>query len=237
MFADVLAAPRMTHHSECVVLSQLFRGKLCEDIARQPARRVAEGEFVYRMGEAARTVYLVRHGLVKTAVVSPAGQELTLRIHGPEDVFGELCLCSGERREQAVALEASEVVPITIEMLVARLRQDPLAALDMTRVACEHLAEAYDRLQSLSADPTMYRLARALVDLAAGLGEPTPDGLLVLHYITQQELARLIGARREVVSSLLNRLRDQGLIRYGRRGPITVDVPALSAFLASAAHG
>jgi CRP/FNR family transcriptional regulator len=121
-------------------------------------------------------------------------------------------------------------------MLVARLRQDPLAALDMTRLACEHLAEAYDRLRSLSADPTMYRLAHALVDLAAALGEPTPEGLSVLHYITQQELARLIGARREVVSSLLNRLRDQGLIRYSRRGPITVDVRALSAFLASAAH-
>ena len=119
-------------------------------------------------------------------------------------------------------MEASEVVAITLEVLVARLRQDPLAALDLTRLACEHLAEAYDRLRSRSADPTMYRLARVLMDLAAELGEPTPEGMLGLHYITQQELAHLIGARREVVSGLLNRLRDQGLIRYSRRGPITV---------------
>jgi len=83
-------------------------------------------------GDAARSVYLVRRGLIKTAFVSPAGQELTLRMHPPGDVFGELCLCSGERREQAVALEASEVVTITLEMLLARLRQDPLAALDLT---------------------------------------------------------------------------------------------------------
>jgi CRP-like cAMP-binding protein len=106
----------------------------------------------------------------------------------------------------------------------------------MTCVACEHLAEAYDRLRSLSADHTIYRLARTLMDLAADLGEFTPEGKLVLHYITQQELAHLIGARREVVSSLLNRLRDQGLIRYSRRGPITVDPGALSAFLESAGH-
>jgi CRP/FNR family transcriptional regulator len=188
------------------------------------------------MGDAARSVYLVRRGLVKTAVVSAGGQELTLRIHGPDDVFGELCLCSGQRREQAVAIEASEVVAITIEMLLARLRQDPVAALDLTSVACEHLAEAYNRLRSLSGEPIMYRLARTLMDLATDLGESTPRGAVVLRYITQQELAHLIAARREVVSSLLNRLRDQGLIRYTRRGPITINRNALRDFLAAAGH-
>jgi CRP-like cAMP-binding protein len=226
----------VSDHSQCVVLSSRFRGKLCEDLARRPARRLAAGEFVYLMGDAARSVYLVQRGLVKTAVVSPGGRELTLRIHQPGDVFGELCLCSGERREQAVALESSEVVAITLEMLVARLRQDPLAALDLTSVTCEHLAEAYDRLRSLSADSTMHRLARTLMELAADVGESAPDGTLVLHYIAQQELAHLIGARREVVSSLLNRLRGRGLIRYSRRSPITVDPDALRAFLESVGH-
>jgi CRP/FNR family transcriptional regulator len=231
-----LPASRLDDHSQCVALSSQFRGKLCDDLARRPARRLAAGEFVYLMGAASRSVYLLKSGLVKTTIVSTGGQELTLRIHRPGEVFGELCLCSGERREQAVALEASEVVAITIEMLVARLRQDPLAALDLTSIACEHLAEAYDRLRSLSADPTIYRLARTLMDLAADLGESTPEGSLVLHYITQHELAHLIGARREVVSSLLNRLRDQGLIHYSRRGPITVDPDALRGFLESIGH-
>jgi CRP/FNR family cyclic AMP-dependent transcriptional regulator len=231
---EALNAFQPGDHSQCVALSRQCRGKLCDDLARRPGRRVAAGQFIYLMGDAARSVYLVRHGLVKTAVVSPAGQELTLRLHPPGDVFGELCLCSGERREQAVALEASEVVTITLDMLLARLRQDPVAALDLTSIACEHLAEAHDRLLSLSIESALHRLARTLLGLAADLGEPTPDGMLVLHYITQQELARLVGARREVASSLLNRLRDRGLIRYQRRGPIAVDGKALRAFVESA---
>jgi CRP/FNR family cyclic AMP-dependent transcriptional regulator len=231
---DALNALQPGDHSECIALSRQCRGKLCDDLARRPARHFAAGQFVYLMGDAARSVYLVRRGLIKTAFVSPAGQELTLRMHPPGDVFGELCLCSGERREQAVALEASEVVTITLEMLLARLRQDPLAALDLTSVACEHLAEAHDRLRSLSIDSALHRLARTLLGLAADLGDPAPDGMLVLHYITQQELARLVGARREVASSLLNRLRDRGLIRYQRRGPIAVDGKALRAFVESA---
>ena len=125
------------------------------------------------------------------------------------------------------------MVTITIEMLLARLRQDPLAALDLTSIACEHLAEAHDRLRSLSVDPALHRLARTLIGLAADFGEPAPDGVLVLRYITQQELAHLVGARREVVSGLLNRLRDRGLIRYLRRGPISIEGKALRAFVES----
>ena len=233
---DALGASLTGEHARCVALSRQCRGKFCADAEGRPARHLAAGEFVYLMGEAARSVYLVRHGLIKTAAVSPGGEELTLRIHPPGDVFGELCLCSGERREQAVALEASEVVTITIEMLLARLRQDPLAALDLTSIACEHLAEAHDRLRSLSVDPALHRLARTLIGLAADFGEPAPDGMLVLRYITQQELAHLVGARREVVSGLLNRLRDRGLIRYLRRGPISIEGKALRAFVESGEH-
>jgi hypothetical protein len=43
---EVLLAARLADHSACVVLSHLFRGKLCEDLARGPVRRLAAGEFV-----------------------------------------------------------------------------------------------------------------------------------------------------------------------------------------------
>jgi len=38
-------------------------------------------------------------------------------------------------------------------------------------------------------------------------------------------------ARREVVSGLLNRLRERGLIRYSRKGPISVQRDALRSYL------
>jgi CRP/FNR family cyclic AMP-dependent transcriptional regulator len=211
----------------------LFRGTLCEALARRPARRVRAGVFLYLMGEAARSIYLVRSGLVKTSVISPGGQELTLRVYRPGDILGELCLCTGERRDQAVALEASEVVEIPLELLIGQLRRDPQAALDFASAACEHLAEAYERLRSLSTDPVLERLARTLLELATGFGEPTPHGTRITHYITQEELARMIGARREVVSGLLNRLRERGVISYTRRGLIIVSRESLEAFLHS----
>jgi CRP/FNR family transcriptional regulator len=185
------------------------------------------------MGDAARSVYLVRRGLIKTTLVSPGGHQLTLRIHKTGEILGELCLCAGERREQAVALEESDVVEIPLDLLLARLRQDPSAALDFAKAASARLLETYQRLESLSAEPAMGRLARALLDLASDLGQPAAHGIQIHHHITQEELGRLISARREVVSSLLNELRKTGLISYTRRGYIVVDREALQNLLES----
>jgi Mn-dependent DtxR family transcriptional regulator len=46
----------------------------------------------------------------------------------------------------------------------------------------------------------------------------------------------MIGARREVVSGLLNRLRTDGLISYTRRGLIELDREALRAYIDSIAE-
>src|ERR671912_1301359 len=146
-----------------IALSDLLRGKLCQELARRPSRRLKSGEFLYHMGEAARSVYLMRAGLIKTSLVSPAGHELTLRLHKTGDILGELCLCTGERREQAVALEESDVVEIPLELLLARLRGDPVAALEFARAASARLLETYQRLESLSSEPVMGRLTRTLL--------------------------------------------------------------------------
>ena len=230
---DLLLSGRLTGHQQCVVMADLFRGKLCEELGRRPARRVRSGKFLYHMGEAARSVYLVRGGLIKTSLVSPGGHELTLRLHKNGDILGELCLCMGERREQAVALEEGHVVEIPVDLLIARLRRDPAAALDFATAVSARLLQTYQRLESLSVEPAMGRLTRTLLDLASDLGEPAAHGIEIRHHITQEELGRLISARREVVSSLLNELRKMGFISYTRRGFIVVDREALHDLLES----
>jgi CRP/FNR family cyclic AMP-dependent transcriptional regulator len=233
LLLSALGQEHPVDHSQCVALSELLRGKLCEELARRPARRVRSGEFLYNMGDTARSVYLVRSGLIKTSMVSPGGHELTLRIHKAGDIFGELCLCVDERREQAVALEESKVVEIPLDLLIARLRRDPEAALEFTTAVSAHLLQTYQRLQSLSVEPAMGRLTRTLLDLASDLGDATGHGTEIAHHITQEELARMISARREVVSSLLNQLRKAGFISYTRRGFIVVNRRALQNLLES----
>jgi CRP-like cAMP-binding protein len=219
--------------ASCFTLTRVLRGRLCQQLAGGSGRSIEPGERLYSMGQPAESVYLVRRGLVKTSLVSPGGQELTLQLYQAGDILGELSVCSAERREQAVALESSEVVEVPYVTLLRRIRQDPEAALDFASAVCEHLAAAHEGLRSLSFDPVSERLARTLLQLADRLGEPGERGTRIAHYITQEELAHLIGARREVVSSLLNRLRSEGSISYTRRGLIEVDREALEKYIDS----
>ena len=215
--------PHLPNHAQCVALTALFRGSLCEQLANGPVRRLAAGEFLYHTGAEARSVFLIRRGLVKVSTVSSGGQELTLRLYKAGDVLGELCLCTGERREQAVALEEADVVEIPIDRFLARLQQDPGVAIQFATTACERLADAHERLRSLAVDPVLGRLVRALLMLATELGEQTPDGTQLTHSFAQDELAHIVGARREVVSTLLNRLRDKGFLSYSRGGLMRLD--------------
>lgn len=214
-------------HVQCATLPALLRGSLYECLTTRPGRRVRPGALVYAMGDLAQSIYFVRHGLVKSSVVSPAGEELILRMHHAGDILGELCLCTGRRREQAMALEASDVVELLLGDLLARLRRSPEEMLEFATTVCDHVGGAYEKLRSLSFDPAMGRLARELLNLANVLGEPASRGTRIAHYIKQADLARLVGVRREVASGLLNRLRERQLIGYSRKSRIWVDCDGL----------
>jgi CRP/FNR family transcriptional regulator, cyclic AMP receptor protein len=228
---DVAESAELTDHSQCLALSSCLRGKLCAQLATLPARHLRAGERLYLMGNPARSLFLLRTGLIKTSVLSPDGQELTLRIHRSGEILGELCLCGGGRREEAIALEASTVTELPLTTLVGRLKNDPEAALELASTMCERLADAYERVESLSWETVLERLIRALLKLAADFGQTSAAGTHIGHYIKQDELAKIVGARREVVSGLLNRLRDSGHISYSPRGFIAVNRAALQAYV------
>jgi CRP/FNR family transcriptional regulator, cyclic AMP receptor protein len=233
--ARPVAAP-LPDHSGCQALFGRIRGRLCQQLAVGPARRLDVGERLYSMGQPATALYLVRRGLLKTSIVSSAGQERTLRLYPAGEILGELCLCTGERREEAVALESSEVVEIPASALLRRLREDPEAAMDLATALCEHLAQAQEGFRNLSFASVTERVARALLELADRLGSSEAGCTRIGYYITQEELARIVGARREVVSGLLNRFRDEGLISYTRRGLIRIDRGALQSYVESIAE-
>jgi CRP/FNR family cyclic AMP-dependent transcriptional regulator len=222
---------KLSDHLACTALSASMRGKLCQQLSQLPRKRFQAGQHLYSMGNPARSIFLVQSGLIKTSTISPTGEELTLRIYKSGDILGELCLCGGGRREEAVALEASAVTEIPLTALMAQLKRDPETALEVASLACERLADAYEQIESLSWDTVLHRLVRTLLRLAKELGEAGEGGTRLAHYIRQEELARLIGARREVVSGLLNRLRASGHISYSPRGAITVRPAGLQQFL------
>jgi CRP-like cAMP-binding protein len=218
-------------HGACEAFSGLMRGNLCEQFTTRAGRRYERDQFVYTMGDEAHAIYYLRSGLVKLTALSPDGREVILDIQKPGGIFGLFCLCGAPRGEMAITMEPSEVVEITLAELVERLRENPEVLASFLAGVCQRLSNAYDTIQELSFDNLPVRLARTLLRLADEIGRDTGDGIELEHYLTQEELAQLLSARREVVSTALGRMREQGLVDYSRRGKIRVHREALTAFL------
>lgn len=212
-------------------LPPLFRGRLCGQFTSQAGRRFAAGESIYLYGEPAESVYCLREGLVRSSIITQSGHEVIIAMYQRGEVFGELCLCSEERRDQAIAVEPAEVVEIQLSELIAQLQSDPQKLSEFIANVCDHLGRAYERIQILAAEKTPVRVARQLLQLAVELGKPATAGIEIGHYIRQEDLAQMVGATREVVSLCLNHFRDSGFIRYHRKGRITVNQKALEDYL------
>jgi CRP/FNR family cyclic AMP-dependent transcriptional regulator len=201
-----------------------------------PKRRVTAGAFVYLGGEAARSVYVLRSGLVKTSVVSRDGREFILRVARPGDLFGEARLAVSESGEHARALEASEIVEIPSAELLAQLSREPGALAGFIETLASRLADGHEAIRRLAFATAPERLCLALLELARDLGQDDGTATQIPHHITQEDLGRMTGARREVVSGLLNRLRERGVISYTRKGVIRVNRDALTKYTLSLSH-
>jgi len=79
------------------------------------------------------------------------------------------------------------------------------------------------------------RLANLLVRLSGDFGKEGERGTEIDLNLTQQDLAKMIGATRETVSHCLARLLEYGAVKR-RRSPIVVDVAALTRFLDEASN-
>jgi CRP/FNR family cyclic AMP-dependent transcriptional regulator len=215
-----------------LALSQIFRGNLCDTLL-QNRNLVSfdKNQVIYEIGAGDRTFFFIRSGYVKVGTIAEDGREIIYFVRKDGDVVGELCAYESPRRDRAVALERTEVIPVTFAEIVNALAARPDLLNNFIGIFCKSLADAYDQVDTIALTDTLHRVIRALLKLAAELGRPAETGVEISSYLTQEEIAQMVAARRERVSTALNLLRRRGMLEYSRGGHLIVDVKALESHL------
>ena len=212
-----------------IALSGVFRGRFCDILLRDREPAPFEKDVVvYDLGDTQRTLWFVRGGVVKVGTISTDGREIIYDVRKEGDVVGELCAFEPVRRDRAVVIERADLVSVPFHDAMDALASHPAALQDLVEVFGGALAEAYDQLSSLANDDLMQRLEKTLRSLAAKLGEAHGELVEIATYLTQDELAQMVMARRERVSTALNILRQRGVVQYSPRGRLRVDLRALT---------
>jgi CRP/FNR family transcriptional regulator/CRP/FNR family cyclic AMP-dependent transcriptional regulator len=182
------------------------------------ARTYQRGEIIFRKDDPGYTLYIVVSGAVKISVSSYEGDEIILAIFTAGQFFGEMALFDEEPRSaDAEAIEASEVLTVQREDLIRVLERRPrIAIMQLLKVLGQRIRATDELLQDAAFLDIPARLAKRLLDLAEQHGEETPQGVRINLRLTQQDLASMIGARRENVNRALAYYQTRGWLAKSR---------------------
>ena len=192
--------------------------------------KLPRGDALFAEGDPGDRLYLILDGKIKLGATSGDGRETLLAILGPGEMFGELSLFDpGPRTATATALTDATLAGLGHDDLQPWLTGRPEVAGSLLRALALRLRRTNEAMADLVFSDVPGRVAKALLDLAAKFGENQDDGSVhVVHDLTQEELAQLVGASRETVNKALADFQNRGWIRLEQRSVDLVDTDRLT---------
>lgn len=181
-------------------------------------RTYNKNDFIYMEGDSSNTLYLIAEGKVKIAFMTDDGKEVLKAVLAKGEIFGELSLLGETHREEfAQALENNTVLcPMTIDILHELILQNKNLSLKINKWIGLRIKKVERKLDLLVNKDVKTRLIEFIKELADERGERRIDLIVVKHPFTQKDIADLIGASRQTVSTLLNDFSERGIIKIKR---------------------
>ena len=187
-------------------------------------KRYAKGETVFRAGEPADAVCIVKTGRVHLMKFLKSGQVSTTCVMGEGETF--CCLPALDRKPypaDAVAAVDSTVIRIPTSAFHELLQENPAFLQDSLCPFCDRLRQVEDK-SCMVYDSVEQRLAQALLTLSKKFGPTIP--------LTKQELAELANTTVETTIRILSQWKRRGIVTSSR-GSTTIIKPGQLQSLAS----
>jgi CRP/FNR family transcriptional regulator, cyclic AMP receptor protein len=189
----------------------------------------ARGAVVFDEGDQGDKLYAVIEGKIKISRMAADGRESLQTVCGPGEMFGELSLFDPRPRTAgAMAITDSVLASLSHDALRPWIIEHADVAVQLLQALVQRLRRTNDVMADLVFSDVPSRVAKALLGLADRFGQPAPDGIHVVHDLTQEELAQFVGASRETVNKALADFSGRGWIRVESRAVMITDMQGLS---------
>jgi CRP-like cAMP-binding protein len=181
-------------------------------------------EVIFRSGELAKHLYLLRKGRVKFYRVSPHGHEVVLGWLMPGEIFGLGTLPAHPLHYlgTAEALDDCEAYVWDHASVLRLASHYPRLVPNSLRISLHYVAQFAGRHISLASCSMEERLARTLTRLGDRAGHATPSGVEV--DVKNEQLASLADINYFSTSRLLKKWQRMGAVRK-RRGKVFIQCP------------
>jgi CRP-like cAMP-binding protein len=176
-------------------------------------------EIIFLKGDSGSDLYLIRSGKVKICVTDRNGFELIFTFLSGGDLLGEMAVLDGKPRSAtAIAVENTDTLYLGRKEFLEFLKTSPQACVDIITMLSQRLRRVSTQLEEVSFLNVSGRIARSILEMTGGSfhNVANVEHRLVCT-ISQEELARIIGASRVMVNKVLNSYVDLGFISIARK--------------------
>lgn len=183
-------------------------------------RRVKRGEKIVEQGQKSDALFIILAGRARVLLADRRGREVILDVLGPGDYIGEISLVDGKSHSATVQAE------VQCDMLVLGqadfnhcLDENHAMAKSVIQGLAYRLRKADEKIGSLALMDVYGRVSKALFEMSVATGT---NQLRIKDMTTRQDIAKMVGASREMVSRVMRDFEDQGFLKTCEDGSVTL---------------
>ena len=182
-------------------------------------RRFKRGELVVEQGTKSNALFILLNGRARVLTADSRGREVILAVLQPGDYVGEMSLIDNEPHSATVRAEVQTDMLVLGRAEFARcLPESSSLAYGILRGLVLRLRNADRQIESLALLDVYGRVARALLDMA----EDEKGIKLIRGKVSRQDMAKVVGASREMVSRVMKDLEERGVIETLENGSVVI---------------
>lgn len=183
-------------------------------------RRLKRGDAIVEQGKKSNALSIILTGRARVITTDQRGREVILATMQPGDYVGEMSLIDNEPHSATVRAEVQTDVLVLGRLEFARcLPENSSMAYAVMRGLVQRLRHADRKIESLALMDVYGRVARALLEFAS---QDAEGNAVIRDKVSRQDLAKMVGASREMVSRVMKDLEERGFIETRSDGSMLV---------------
>ena len=204
-----------------VPLFSMLTASQAEGVASAVVKsRFKRGESIVEQGKKSDALSIILTGRARVVTTDARGREVILATMHPGDYVGEMSLIDNEPHSATVRAEIQTDALVLGRLEFARcLPENSSMAYAIMKGLVQRLRHADRKIESLALMDVYGRVARALLEFAVvdAKGES-----IIRDKVSRQDLAKMVGASREMVSRVMKDLEERGFIETRSDGSMVV---------------
>ena len=182
-------------------------------------RRFRRGEIIVEHLRKSNALFILLTGRARVLTSDSRGREVILAVLQPGDYVGEMSLIDNEPHSATVRAEVQTDMLILGRTEFARcLPENSSLSYAIMRGLVQRLRNADRQIESLALLDVYGRVARTLLDMSEDQG----DVKIIRNKVSRQDLAKVVGASREMVSRVMKDLEERGMVETQENGSVII---------------